>query len=93
MPFDISAEFIPDLLRGTQAGTLPDRRRVTRLGQVLDEVSAKGSRVSAGAVATIRLLMLRKVGVLRSLASALSNAVCVSERRTIELVRLMATVA
>ena len=30
----------------------------TRLGQVLDEVSGKGSRVSAGAVATIRLLML-----------------------------------
>ena len=30
----------------------------TRLGQVLDEVSGKGSRVSAGAVATICLLML-----------------------------------
>ena len=30
----------------------------TRLGRVLDEVSGKGSRVSAGAVATIRLLML-----------------------------------
>ena len=30
----------------------------TRLGQVLDEVSGKGSRVSTGAVATIRLLML-----------------------------------
>ena len=30
----------------------------TRLGQVLDEVSGNGSRVSAGAVATIRLLML-----------------------------------
>ena len=30
----------------------------TRLGQVLDKVSGKGSRVSAGAVATIRLLML-----------------------------------
>ena len=30
----------------------------TRLGQVLDEVSGKGSRISAGAVATIRLLML-----------------------------------
>ena len=30
----------------------------TRLGQVLDEVSRKGSRISAGAVATIRLLML-----------------------------------
>ena len=44
----------------------PKRRRerfltdaeFTRLGQVLDEVSGKGSRVSAGAVATIRLLML-----------------------------------
>ena len=30
----------------------------TRLGQVLDEVSGKSSRISAGAVATIRLLML-----------------------------------
>ena len=30
----------------------------TRLGRVLDEVYGKGSRVSAGAVATIRLLML-----------------------------------
>ena len=30
----------------------------TGLGQVLDEVSGKGSRVSSGAVATIRLLML-----------------------------------
>ena len=30
----------------------------TRLGQVLDEVSGKGSRISAGAIATIRLLML-----------------------------------
>ena len=30
----------------------------TRLRQVLDEVSSKGSRVSTGAVATIRLLML-----------------------------------
>ena len=30
----------------------------TRLGKVLDEVSGKGSRVSAGAVATIRLLTL-----------------------------------
>ena len=30
----------------------------TRLRQVLDEVSGKGSRISAGAVATIRLLML-----------------------------------
>ena len=30
----------------------------TRLGQVLDEVSGKGSRVSTGAVATIPLLML-----------------------------------
>ena len=30
----------------------------TRLGQVLDEVSGKGSQVSAGAVTTIRLLML-----------------------------------
>ena len=30
----------------------------TRLGQVLEEVSGNGSRVSAGAVATIRLLML-----------------------------------
>ena len=30
----------------------------TRLGQVLDEVSGKGSRISTGAVATIRLLML-----------------------------------
>ena len=44
----------------------PKRRRerfvtdaeFTRLGQVLDEVSGKGSRVSASAVATIRLLML-----------------------------------
>ena len=44
----------------------PKRRRerfltdaeFTRLGQVLDEVSGNGSRVSAGAVATIRLLML-----------------------------------
>ena len=44
----------------------PKRRRerfltdaeFTRLGQVLDEVSGKASRVSAGAVATIRLLML-----------------------------------
>ena len=44
----------------------PKRRRerfltdaeFTRLGKVLDEVSGKGSRVSAGAVATIRLLML-----------------------------------
>ena len=44
----------------------PKRRRerfltdaeFTRLGQVLDEVSGKGSRVSAGAVATIRILML-----------------------------------
>ena len=32
----------------------------TRLGWVLDEVSSKGSRVSAGAVATIRLLMLTR---------------------------------
>ena len=30
----------------------------TRLGQVLDEVSGNGSQVSAGAIATIRLLML-----------------------------------
>ena len=30
----------------------------TRLGHVLDEVSGKGSRISAGAIATIRLLML-----------------------------------
>ena len=30
----------------------------TRLGQVLDEVSGNGSRMSAGAVTTIRLLML-----------------------------------
>ncbi len=30
----------------------------TRLGQVLDEVSGKGSQMSVGAVATIRLLML-----------------------------------
>ena len=30
----------------------------TRLGQVLDEVSGNGSRISAGAVTTIRLLML-----------------------------------
>ena len=44
----------------------PKRRRerfltdaeFTRLGHVLDEVSGKGSRVSAGAVATIRILML-----------------------------------
>ena len=44
----------------------PKRRRerfltdaeFTRLGQVLKEVSGNGSRVSAGAVATIRLLML-----------------------------------
>ena len=36
----------------------PGKCRSTRLGQVLDEVSGKGSRVSAGAVATIRLLML-----------------------------------
>ena len=44
----------------------PKRRRerfltdaeFTRLGQVLEEVSGNGSRVSAGAVATIRLLML-----------------------------------
>ena len=44
----------------------PKRRRerfltdaeFTRLGQVLKEVSSNGSRVSAGAVATIRLLML-----------------------------------
>ena len=30
------------------------RLQFTRLGQVLDEVSGNGSRVSAGAVATIR---------------------------------------
>ena len=36
----------------------PGKCRSTRLGQVLDEISGKGSRVSAGAVATIRLLML-----------------------------------
>ena len=44
----------------------PKRRRerfltdaeFTRLGQVLDEVSRKGSRISAGAVTTLRLLML-----------------------------------
>ena len=36
----------------------PTDAEFTRLGQVLDEVSGKGSRVSAGAVATIRLLML-----------------------------------
>ena len=44
----------------------PERKRerfltdaeFTRLGQVLDEVSGKGSRISAGAVTTIRLLML-----------------------------------
>ena len=44
----------------------PERKRerfltdaeFTRLGQVLDEVSSNGSRISAGAVTTIRLLML-----------------------------------
>ena len=44
----------------------PERKRerfltdaeFTRLGQVLDEVSGKRSRVSAGAITTIRLLML-----------------------------------
>ena len=30
----------------------------TRLGQVLDEVQGNGSKVSAGAIATVRLLML-----------------------------------
>ena len=46
--------------------TNPERKRerfltdaeFTRLGQVLDEVSGKGSRISAAAVTTIRLLML-----------------------------------
>ena len=46
--------------------TNPERKRerfltdaeFTRLGRVLDEVSGNGSRISAGAVATIRLLML-----------------------------------
>ena len=32
----------------------------TRLGQVLDEVSGNGSQVSAGAITTIRLLMLTR---------------------------------
>ena len=44
----------------------PERKRerfltdaeFTRLGQVLDEVSGNGSQISAGAVTTIRLLML-----------------------------------
>ena len=44
----------------------PERKRerfltdaeFTRLGQVLDEVSSNGSQISAGAVTTIRLLML-----------------------------------
>ena len=46
--------------------TNPERKRerfltdaeFTRLGQVLDEVSGNGSQISAGAVTTIRLLML-----------------------------------
>ena len=46
--------------------TNPERKRerfltdaeFTRLGQVLDDVSGKGSRISAAAVTTIRLLML-----------------------------------
>ena len=48
----------------------PKRRRerfltdaeFTRFGQVLDEVSGNGSQVSAGAVTTIRLLMLTGCG-------------------------------
>ena len=54
---DDPCEFIPMNPKRQRERFLTDTE-FTRLGHVLDEVSGKGSRISAGAIATIRLLML-----------------------------------
>ncbi len=54
---DDPCEFIPMNPKRKRERFLTDAE-FTRLGHVLDEVSGKGSRISAGAIATIRLLML-----------------------------------
>ena len=54
---DDPCEFIPMNPKRKRERFLTDTE-FTRLGHVLDEVSGKGSRISAGAIATIRLLML-----------------------------------
>ena len=54
---DDPCEFIPMNPKRQRERFLTDAE-FTRLGHVLDEVSGKGSRISAGAIATIRLLML-----------------------------------
>ena len=51
-----ACQFIPMNPKHMREQFLTDAE-FTRRGQVLDEVSGKGSRMSAGAVATIRLLM------------------------------------
>ena len=51
-----ACQFIPTNPKHMREQFLTDAE-FTRRGQVLDEVSGKGSRMSAGAVATIRLLM------------------------------------
>ena len=54
---DDPCEFIPMNPKRRRERFLTDAE-FTRLGQVLDEASGKRSRISAGAIATIRLLML-----------------------------------
>ena len=54
---DDPCEFIPMNPKRKRERFLTDTE-FTRLGHVLDEVSGKGSRISAGAIATIHLLML-----------------------------------
>ena len=54
---DDPCEFIPMNPKRKRERFLTDTE-FTRLGHVLDQVSGKGSRISAGAIATIRLLML-----------------------------------
>ena len=54
---DDPCEFIPMNPKPKRERFLTDAE-FTRLGHVLDEVSGQGSRISAGAIATIRLLML-----------------------------------
>ena len=54
---DDPCEFIPMNPKRKRERFLTDTE-FARLGRVLDEVSGKGSRISAGAIATIRLLML-----------------------------------